>query len=293
MIGLEILALVLVAAYTVLRARFGPEPRRFLSRAALLVVASWVAEDTVIIAYGFYRYSPLWTIFVHRVPLAVILIWPCVIHSQWDICRYLLRHRDEPGGRGAAWWPVPAAGAALVLCDASLIEPIAVQAGLWEWTRPGFFDVPPIGIIGWALFAGLCLLLLERSERRGGSVWQGAAVILVAPVGTHGLLLGLWWGALRWVSTELSPWPFVVLAWALSLALTAAAVRTRAKERVPPAEMWIRVPATLYFLVLLFVFGRHELALVLYAFAFAPPYIALTRWPVSLRRAWLGLSPDV
>jgi len=280
MMGLEILALILVACYAVLRARLGPEPRRFLVRAALVVVASWVAEDTVIVAYGFYRYSPEWTVFVHRVPLAVILIWPCVIHSQWDICRYLLRHQ---AGRRAAW-SVPVAGAALVLADASLIEPIAVQAGLWEWTRPGFFDVPPIGIIGWALFAGLCLALLERSERRGGSVWEGAAVILVAPAGTHGLLLGLWWGALRWVSTELSPWPFVAGAWALSLALAAAAVRARAKERVPPAEMWIRVPAALYFLVLLIVFGRHKLPLVLYALAFAPPYIALTRWPASLRR---------
>ena len=44
-------------------------------------------------------------------------------------------------------------GAAIVLADASLIEPIAVRAGLWRWTEPGLFAVPLVGIVGWAFFA--------------------------------------------------------------------------------------------------------------------------------------------
>ena len=43
--------------------------------------------------------------------------------------------------------------------------------------------------------------------------------------------------------------------------------------------MWTRVPAAAFFFVLLALYGRREPALIAYALAFAPPYLALTRWP--------------
>jgi uncharacterized membrane protein len=155
---LELFALAIVVGFVLIRTRFGPEPRTFLRRMALLVVASWIAEDSCIRAYGFYFYAPGWSVFVDRVPLAILLIWPIVIHSAWELARRLL-------GTGHRW--IPLAGALLVWADASMIEPIAVRAGLWRWTEPGLFQVPPIGILGWAFYAGLCMWLLEAAERRG------------------------------------------------------------------------------------------------------------------------------
>src|SRR5439155_24844517 len=116
------------------------------SRLALLVVASWIGEDSVIRVYGFYHYARGWALFVDQVPLAIVVIWPVVIDSAWGLARCL-----AAGARAQALL-----AAAFVLADASLIEPIAVRAGLWRWTEPGLFAVPPVGILGWALFAGAC-----------------------------------------------------------------------------------------------------------------------------------------
>ncbi|HHH10493.1 MAG TPA: carotenoid biosynthesis protein, partial [Sorangium sp.] len=121
---LEGVALLIVALFVFLRARYGPAPKAFLRRLLLLVVASWLAENSVIVAYDFYSYSPDWTLFIHHVPLAIVLIWPIVIHSAWELAGYLL------GPSAAAKRLAPLVGAFLVLADAAMIEPIAVSAKL-------------------------------------------------------------------------------------------------------------------------------------------------------------------
>jgi hypothetical protein len=293
MMVLEVTAMVIVAMYVIARTRLASQRRRFLSRLLCLVGASWLAEETAIRAYGFYAYSPEWTLFVGHVPLAVILIWPGVIHSAWDTSRYLLLHGQRTGGadgrRAATRTPqraiatVAVVGGLMVLADASLIEPISVCAGLWHWTEPGLFAVPPIGIMGWAFHAAWCMTVFEHNRRRRWGPTADAAILVVAPLGTHLLLLTSWWGALRWVNVPIPPWPVVALVWGLSIALAVAAVRRRARQRIPPAEMWTRVPAAIFFFVLLAIHAQHLPALVAYAFAFAPPYIALTRLPTSVR----------
>lgn len=275
---LEVIALLIVALFVVVRARWGPAPKRFLVRLALLVVASWVAEDTVIRAYGFYFYNPDWSIFIDRVPLAIVLIWPVVIHSAWELSRCLLGDDDR--------W-VPLAGAAMVLADASMIEPIAVNSGLWTWTEPGVFDVPPIGIIGWAYYAGLCMLVFDHTERHGAPAWRNAVAILTAPLGTHLLLLGSWWGLFRWINRSLDPWPFVAVAWVLSIGLAIHSLKLGARSRVPPRDMLNRVPAAIFFFVLLALDARDVPALIAYGLAFAPPYLSLTRLPVAAREGVL------
>lgn len=265
MIALELVALLIVVAFVLIRARTGPEPKRFLVRLALLVVASWVVENSVIHAYHFYVYNPDWTLFIHHVPLAIVLIWPVVIHSAWELAGYLLGERKRH--------LVPLVGGLLVLADASLIEPIAVNSGLWHWTEPGVFDVPPIGIIGWAYYAALCMVIFERDHL------FDAVAIVIAPLGTHLLLLASWWGLFRWINQPLSPWPFVALAWLVSLSSAALSLRSGARMRVPPQDMLNRVPAALFFFVLLALDGRSETALVAYALAFAPPYVTVTRLP--------------
>ncbi len=267
---IELSALGIVALFIWLRARYGPEPRAFLVRIALLVVASFIAEDSCIRAYGFYAYAPDWSLFVDQVPLAILLIWPIVIHSAWELAGYLLGPRRQLS---------PLLGAALVFADAWMIEPISVQAGLWWWNEPGLFAVPPIGVLGWALHAGFCMWVFEQQRRRDWPLLASAAAVVIAPVGTHLCLLASWWGLLRWINVPLPPWPAVAVLWAIALGLTFWAVATRARTRVPPRDMWSRLPAALFFFVLLALYARDVPALVAWALAFAPPYLALTRWP--------------
>lgn len=262
---LELICLLIVAVFVAVRAKIDDEPLRFFRRLVLFFVAAWLAEDTVIHAYGFYHYSPDWTVFVDRVPLMVLLIWPVVIHSAWDLALRLF----EPA---KAVWAVPV----LVLTDASLIEPIAVEAGLWRWTEPGVFGVPPIGIIGWALFAGFVVRGSVWAQRREARP-LGLLVILGTAALTHLSLLALWWGLFRWINQPIWGWAAAASGWGLSVVATYLAISSRAAEKVPRRDMWQRVPASLFFLGLLLMYCRDVPALMVYAFAFVPPYMALMR----------------
>ncbi|MGM0575423.1 MAG: carotenoid biosynthesis protein [Myxococcota bacterium] len=274
---LELACLAIVALYVLTRAPKDSDPRGFLVRLAALMAASWLAEDACIRLYGFYGYSPHWSLFVDKVPLLIVTIWPVVIHSAWDLARQLAPRRAL----------VPLVGAGIVLTDASLIEPIAVQAGLWRWYEPGLFAVPPVGILGWALFALLALAVLERTTadpRPGTPRLALASLFPIAGVGVHLLLLAAWWGALRWVNHEVPPWPVVGLAWAVSLGLAARALETGAGRGIPRFEMLLRVPAAVFFFVLLALHGAEQPALIAYALAFAPPYLVLTAQAWSAAR---------
>ncbi len=264
---LEGVALTIVALFVFGRARLG-DPRGFLVRLGLLVIASWIAEDTSIRAYGFYAYDARWSLFVDKVPLAIALIWPVVIHSAWD----LARHLSGKGQSKVVW-----VGSALVLADASLIEPVSVASGLWRWTEPGLFNVPPIGILGWVFHAGLCMAVLERAK---GRVKQ-EALTLLTPFGTHALLLGGWWGCLRWMNAAVPPNVAIGVVWILSVVLTYASRRSSARHRVKLAEFLLRVPAATFFFVLLAIYGHSQPQLVAWTLAFVPPYCSL----MDLRRA--------
>lgn len=270
MLGLEAACVAIVALFVGVRAARDPEPFVFVRRLLLLVAGAWIGENTVIHVYGFYHYDPRWSLFVDRVPLMIVCIWPVVIHSAWDLSGYILRGEQTSVRRVALM------GCALVLADASLIEPIAVNSQLWYWTQPGLFEVPPIGIAGWAFFAGLCMAIFESNRRRGRSGLADLAVLVLAPLGTHVLLLATWWGALRWLNHTVPPWPAVAVAWVVSLTLLMRVLNGRLYDRVPSIEMLLRVPAAAFFFVLL-ILDAEQPALVAYALAFAPPYLALTR----------------
>jgi len=261
MSALECTALAIVLLFVVGRAQLG-DARSFLLRLSLLVVASWLAEDTAIRAYGFYFYDARWSLFVDKVPVAIVMIWPVVIHSAWDLARHLL----GAGHRHVVWL-----GSALVLADAALIEPVSVASGLWRWTEPGIFGVPPIGILGWVFHAGLCMAVLERAQGRRAK----ELLTLFTPVGTHALLLGGWWGLFRWVNGTLAVPACVGALWGLSALVLWQSVRTKARTRVPLGEFLLRVPAALFFFVLLGIYGRGQPLLIAWTLAFAPPYCSL------------------
>jgi hypothetical protein len=259
MLLVELTCLVIVALYLTIRLSGIAAARPVVERLVLLAIASFIGEDSVIRAYHFYDYSRGWHLFVDRVPLLIVLIWPIVIDSAW-----VLAHRVT-GGRKRS---VALVAAAFVLADASLIEPISVRAGLWSWSEPGWFAVPPIGILGWAFFAWAAITLFERVR---------LIAVVLAPLVTHGLLLLAWWGALRWVNGPVAAWTAASTAWALLLPAAALIWILDLRARVPPRELWARLPGALFFFVLLFARPLHGWALLTYASAFVPPYLALWR----------------
>lgn len=232
--------------------------------ALTLVGAAWVAEDTCIRWYGFYAYRPEWHLFLDRMPLMVAVIWPFVILSD---------RRVVEGVVGAGHPAIPVWTGLWVFWDACLMETVAVKAGLWAWTEPGLFGVPLIGVMGWGLFTGAALGLWQGLPQR----WRWATVLL-APLLTHLLLLGTWWGALRWMLRGPFPDGAVVAAgWITSAALVAWLWWRRV--RVDLAVMGPRIPAATVFLGLLLWKGAGDGMLMAFAASFVPPYLVATRWP--------------
>ena len=182
--AIEIFSAVMVGLFVIVRARADDDPRTFLLRLVCIAAASWIGEQSCITAYGFYAYTrEAWTLWLGSVPLAVVVIWPTVIHSAWDLARQM-----RPAGSAFL-------AACMVFADAWLIEPVSVRAGLWAWTEPGLFEVPPIGVLGWAIFAFFAIWLLERGLRGPRLV----ILVVLAPLLLHSTLLAFWWGGFRWV----------------------------------------------------------------------------------------------
>jgi len=121
------------------------------------------------------------------VPILVPMIWPLVILSAGEVA--------------ASLWPRikrqrPLIVFAIVAFDASLVEVIAVRAGLWSWAEAGHLGVPLIGILGWGYFAIGAEMALS-GEQRG--LARAAKIIALGLVFAHGLILLTWWGLFRWI----------------------------------------------------------------------------------------------
>ena len=264
MIALELVCLAIVVLYVAarfVRASDRGERMAFGARFAMLVLASFAGEDTVIRAYGYYAYASGWSARLDHVPVVIVLVWPVVIDSAAMLARAM-------AGAGASTLRVATLGAVIVLADASLIEPIAVRAGLWRWTEPGLFDVPLVGIVGWAFFAWAAILVLEHAVWRAGAF----ALVVVAPLATHALILASWWSVFRWTQGARSGTTAAALVWVLSLAMAIRIARARGSVRVPISELLLRLPGASFFFVLLAT-SSPDPALVAFAIAFAPPYM--------------------
>lgn len=255
-------------------------------RFALLALAGFVGEASCIRLYGFYGYAPGWRLWLDGVPLAVVLVWPVVILSALALARELAPRVGVAG--------VAALCGLIVFADAALIEPVAVRAGLWSWTAPGLFAVPPIGVLGWAVFAGVGAAWFVWLDRSGASPYTlrraELALLLVAPVAVHLALLGSWWGALRWVSASVPARYAVALVWTLSLLLAA-----RARGATPPRlrTLLARLPGAGVFFALLAL--RGDLPLIVYVLAFPLPYLVLCGRALGpgrepRRRPWLRVA---
>jgi hypothetical protein len=252
-----VVTFVEAASVAVLLLFFALTQRRALWAALGIGLGAVLGEEICIRAYGAYQYSPAWSLFLDRVPLAVALIWPAVVLSARAVVRTL--------------WPSggPVAVGALVCFDAALIEPIATHAGLWSWNLPGFFAVPLIGIAGWGCYGAAASFVLDRLPARAGSGKAAAAgsgaVALVAPLLAHAGILSLWWGALRWWQAPIPP--RAAIAGALALSAGASLLLLRSPRRLPWREAVPRACAAALFGALLLL--RPDALLAVYAAAFA------------------------
>jgi hypothetical protein len=233
----------------------------WLRDVGLLALAGWIGEETCIVFYRFYQYAPHWHVRIGEVPVLIAAIWPAIVMSARAIARALLRDRATPSRLALVT-------GALVVFDAALIEPIATRDRLWSWNEPGLFTVPVIGILGWGFFAAAATLVLEQA--RG---WRRLAVLAVAPLATHALLLVAWWALFRWILRTESHPAFGISAIALFAAVFLHRTRRMAAALSPPAELVARGAATLFFAVLLA--RRADAWLVAYALAFTPPHLVL------------------
>lgn len=266
MTGLELCILALLGMGAATRARL-PGGREWLLDAPLVAIAALLSEDTSIRFYGFYEYAPGWHGFVDRTPLFIPVIWVFVVLSARDVARLL-----TPGREGA----VLAGSYLLIWYDASLIEPICTHVGLWRWTVPGPFQVPLVGILGWAHFGVsvlFCLAVLPQRLR--------ILTLLLAPLLTHLLVLASWWGLYRWVQPLLNGGgtdvPATLVAGLVSLALGVWLVRSRRLSSGPLRLLLPRIPPVVFFFGLLALQGA-PLLLWGYALTFALPWLLFTAW---------------
>lgn len=244
------------------------EKTRLLRRAFLLATASWLGEDTCIRLYQYYFYDAGWNFHLDYVPLLIICIWPVVILSSYDMA----------SASGLSGYRRGIAVGALVLADASLIEPIAVKAGLWHWTVAGLFNVPLVGIVGWAFFTVAAAIYFAILDEKQAPAWADLGVLLLGPVATHILCVGSWYLFFQFVEFTLNPWIFVALAWLVSAVLAVHLYRSKMHENMVPRDLLARIPAALFFMILLGLYGLRDEALVAYSLAFVPPYLVVTPW---------------
>jgi hypothetical protein len=252
----ELCSLPILVGY-VLCQRAG-ERRGVLRDALWIGLSALLGEASCMALYQVYGYAPDWTLRVMGMPLLVACIWPAVVLSAEQVLRAL-------GGRAT-----PAAVAAMVFFDATLVEAVASRVGLWRWVEGGVFDVPLVGLVGWAAFGGAASWVRSRTD----SPWVRVAF----PVAwTHLVILASWWGLLRWGVRAPVPGPWLVGAVVLASAGICAWVWPR-RFTVPLGVMAPRAAGAALFFALLWAGARTDPWLVAFAAGFAPPYLLATRW---------------
>lgn len=264
----EIACIVVVALTVATMARARPLSALLRDYAAL-AVAAWIGEDTSIALYRFYAYAPGWDAHVHHVPILVPLIWPLVVLSARAVVSELW---PELG------WARALVVGAVVVFDASLVEVVAVRAGLWSWAEAGHLGVPIIGIAGWGYFAAGADVALSRG--------RPIAALAAGPIATHALVLGTWWGLFRWtLRGPLGSASTVGLVVLSALAL-GAVLRQRRRGRAIPLDVAMpRMIAASLFVALLLTTAPLDASLWTHAACVAVPYLAATSYDVTALRA--------
>ena len=260
----QTLCVVIVSLTLVTMARSTPW-KPLLSDYFALSVAGYLGEESCITLYHFYQYSPAWNARLVDVPLLVPLIWPLVVLSARQVGQALWPDAKSPLARAAIT-------AALVTFDASLMEVVAVRAGLWSWAEPGHLQVPLIGILGWGYFALGAELVLGQPWR-ARRLW----LLLLAPLVTHALIVGSWWICFRHaLRGDLGQASVSAMAGLGVLSLVAVLWQRRRGHCIPLAIAGPRMIAATLFVALLLATAPRDPNLWLQTLALALPYLAAT-----------------
>jgi hypothetical protein len=165
--------------------------RRALAELGALFVYGYALEWAGMRLFRAHDYGGAWRLAPGGVPLAVAAVWAAVIVAATAI---VARRGIAPA------WPRALAAALVATSLDVLIEPVAVQEGLWRWTPPGAWLGVPLGnFVGWAVIVtgwvrGLDAPWREeplartfvRRARTGA-----AAIAALAAVGTAWQVLGV------------------------------------------------------------------------------------------------------
>jgi uncharacterized membrane protein len=214
-----------------------------------LVAYGFALEKTAMVAFASHRYAAAWLLAPLGVPIAVAVVWGALILS--GLAAAGRRGLPSPLSRAAA---AAAWGIALDL----LMEPVAVRAGLWEWTPPGpWLGVPVGNFVGWAVIVGAYAFGAERWGTSPSLVGQAARRLSLA-IGAIALLLavGFVWrgtgaeeifrGAMGWVlwAALLGGTALLCLAARSTLPATSLATRLGAGSVRWPNGVFLAVAAT-------------------------------------------------
>jgi hypothetical protein len=258
--------IVLALAAMARRTAWGPLLRDYVA----LAVAGYLGEQSCISLYHFYRYSSLWTLRVIDVPLLVPLIWPLVVMSARSVGQTMWPSVRDPVQRATLV-------GAIVAFDASLVEVVAVRAGLWSWAEPGHLGVPVIGILGWGFFAAAADYVLGLKLKA-----RHLLLLLIAPLTTHALIVTSWWALFRHtLRGELGKSSIESM---VALGLLAFALVLRARRRggsIPFAVALPRMIAASLFMALLLTSAPTDRNLWLHTAAVALPYLMATDFRLS------------
>lgn len=241
----------------------GNNPLSNILKFTAISVASWIVEETSIRAYHFYQYSSDWNLFLGNVPLLVILIWPLVIHSGWELASQLMSGNKRHARLIAAL---------IIWIDASLIEVISVKIGFWSWNAPGIFEVPLIGIFGWVYFSFLSILILKfKMDRKSGAV-KFIYILIFTVFGTHVLIIASWWLFFRWMLFPLNMAYITPVAWIISILFIYVIQRKSLDANVDSKILILRfLPSVLFFIW--YLKGDPDVLHTAYIIAFSFPYI--------------------
>ena len=263
MMLLEIFIIAGVIFYVVWYALKEPKPIVFLEKFFFCATAAWISEETSIILYGFYDYNSVWNLCIADVPLVVVIVWPALIHSATVVASNLLAQNSRL---------LPLIAGCIVLTDAMLIEPVSVNFNLWRWHQPGLFGVPLIGLLGWAYFAFFSVAFFVPIDLLKGINLKIPIVMVVSVIGTHLLLLITYWTFFRWTIRPLNPADGAGFIWIASAILSIFILVKRIGCRIELKTLLIRLPAAIFFYILLFVKQKSPMTLMVYSFAFILPY---------------------
>jgi hypothetical protein len=266
MLLIEGVIIILVLLYAASYAIKEPKPKVFLKKYLSCAMAAWMAEESCILLYGVYAYNPVWNLVIADVPLVVFIVWPAIIHSATVLASYVLKAGSNL---------MPLITGCIVLTDALFIEPISVNFNLWTWYLPGVFGVPLIGFLGWAYFAFFAAAFFVPIDRLSQRKLNLPILLLVTVIGTHLFLLISYWGLFRWATLSINPAFSAGAVWIMSALISFLLVFTKVGYRVELKTLMNRLPAAIFFYLLLFLKRNSPMPLIVYSLAFIPPYLSM------------------